>query len=134
MKHFLIAFLLLQTGLAKAADLNADQIQDHVVGQSLSWWNSTGWDAGSLVLLPDGKALITVEMPKHKQDSGHWFMKDNQICTTWSELRGQSEKCYTLREVDPGHFITTGGNEFRIISAGASSTCASSVPLKHNRH
>lgn len=119
MRSFLVLLILLCTRPAAAEDLNANQINNQLIGQSLKWWNSSGWDAGWMQLLPGGKAMITVETPRQQRDVGRWFVRGNEVCTTWSALREKMQKCYSLQEVEPGHFVSSGGNEFRVISAGA---------------
>ena len=101
-----------------AEDLSANQIHDQLIGQSIAWWDSHGWSAGNLVLLPDGQAVITVETPQPSSDKGNWSLRGNEVCTFWATLRDGNQKCYSVHEIEPGHFITSGGNEFRVQSAG----------------
>ena len=118
MKKLFAIFGLLSASVAHAGELDAHQIADELIGQSLSWWNNSGWESGNLVLMPGGKATITVETPHLQRDRGQWIMRGNEICTMWTSLREQKQKCYSLKEVEPGHFVSSGGNEFRINGAG----------------
>jgi hypothetical protein len=118
MRKIIFMFLIFIAKSAMADDLNANQIHDEIVGQSIAWWDSTGWMGGNLVLLPGGKAVINVETPQPSRDSGSWSISGNQVCTFWKSLRQGQEKCYTLKEIEPGHFVTSGGNEFKIQTAG----------------
>lgn len=114
---FFISLILL-TKSALAADLDASQIRDQLVGQSIVWWDSVGWMGGNMVLLPDGHAQIKVETPHPSSDRGNWSLQGNQVCTFWNSLRDGKAKCYSVHEIEAGHFITSGGNEFVVQSAG----------------
>jgi hypothetical protein len=118
MRKVIFIFLIFIAKSAIADDLSANQIHEEIVGQSIAWWDSTGWIGGNLILLPSGKAVINVESPQPSRDSGSWSINGNQVCTFWKSLRQGQEKCYSLREIEPGHFVTSGGNEFKIQSAG----------------
>lgn len=118
MRKIIFISLIFITKSALADELSATQIDDEIIGQSIAWWDSTGWMGGNLVLLPGGKALIKVETPQPSRDSGSWSISGNQVCTFWKSFRQGQEKCYSLKEVEPGHFVTSGGNEFKILSAG----------------
>ena len=118
MRKIAMISLILFSNPAFADDLNANQIQQELVGQTISWWDSAGWIGGNLILMPSGRATISVESPHHATDSGQWSLRGNQICTKWSSMREGGLKCYSIREVAPGHFVTSGGNEFEIISVG----------------
>jgi hypothetical protein len=114
MHRFLILALVFCTTAAKADGLSAEQINEQLVGQSIAWADMNGWSTGSLFLLPDGKAEITVDDPHPTRDIGEWTLQGDQLCTTWSAMRSNLAKCYTVREMSPGHYVTSGGNEFDI--------------------
>ncbi|MGO4843953.1 hypothetical protein AB4144_67900, partial [Rhizobiaceae sp. 2RAB30] len=71
-----------------------------------------------LMLLPDGRAEITVDRPSTSGDSGHWAIRGGEICTEWGEIRSGIEKCYSIRRDPSGRFVTSGGNVFQIREAG----------------
>jgi hypothetical protein len=114
MFRFLILALAFLAAEAKADGLSAAQINAQLVGQSIAWADLNGWSTGSLFLLPDGKAEITVDDPKPARDTGQWSLQGDKLCTTWSSMRSNVVKCYSVREIRPGHYITSGGNEFDI--------------------
>ena len=118
MQKYLIFALLFFGAPAFAEELSADQIEQQLIGQSISWWDANGWMTGSLILSADGKAEIFVKGPRQAHDAGQWTFQGNLICTVWSSMRGGLSKCYSVREVGSGHFMTSGGNEFQIVSAG----------------
>ena len=118
MRKFAFISLLLLSNPVFAEDLNANRIHDELIGQTIAWWDLRGWMAGTLVLMPGGKASISVETPKHSADVGQWTLQGNQICTAWNSMRERNIKCYSVRETKPGHYITSGGNEFEILSIG----------------
>ena len=114
MKRFLLLFVLFGPQLAQAQDLDASQINEELVGHSITWSDANGWANGSLVLLPSGKAEITVTHPQEARDAGQWTLDGNSICTVWNSMRLGQAKCYSVRQIKPGHFVTSGGNEFEI--------------------
>ena len=118
MRKFVFISLLLLSNPVCAEDLNANQIHNELIGQTIAWWDLSGWMAGSLVLTPDGKATISVETPHHAADAGQWTLQGNQICTSWNSMREGNTKCYTVQGTKPGHYITSGGNEFEVLSIG----------------
>jgi hypothetical protein len=118
MHRFLILALVFCATEAKADGLNAEQINEQLIGQSIAWADLNGWSTGSLFLLPDGKAEITVNDPQPTHDIGQWSLQGDQLCTTWSSMRSNLAKCYTVRQTSPGHYVTSGGNEFDIRSIG----------------
>ena len=103
---------------ASAEGLSGFEINEKLVGQSIAWADSNGWSTGSLFLLEGGKAEITVDDPKPARDFGIWTLRGNQLCTVWSSMRDNLAKCYTVSETSPGHFVTSGGNEFEILNIG----------------
>ena len=103
---------------ALAEDLSAGQIKEQLIGQSIAWWDANGWMMGNMVLSPNGKAEITLERPEAAHDAGQWKLEGNQICTVWASMRDGMPKCYSVRQTSPGHFVTSGGNEFAIRSVG----------------
>lgn len=115
---FALALVLL-TSEAGAAELDASEIRSEIVGQTIEWWENGGWHSGSLTLLPDGRAAISVERPKPSSEDGRWTIRGNMICTAWDAIRGGEEKCYSLRRTGNDRFETSGGNVFRIVTAGA---------------
>lgn len=113
-KRFLLFLVLMGPQLAHAQDLDASQINEELVGRSITWSDANGWASGSLVLMPSGKAEITVTQPQEASDAGQWTLDGNAICTAWNSMRQGLTKCYSVRETKPGHFVTSGGNEFEI--------------------
>jgi hypothetical protein len=103
---------------ALAADLTPGEIRDELVGRSITWWEDGGWFGGQLLLMPDGRAEITVDRPNKAGDSGRWAIKGGEICTEWGEIRSGMEKCYSIRRDASGRFVTSGGNVFQIREAG----------------
>ena len=103
---------------ASAEELSAGRIQNELVGQTIIWWESSGWLTGHLVLLPDGRAKLAVESPRPANDVGQWTIRGNEICTAWNSMRAGNSKCYSIQETETGHFITSGGNEFEVPGAG----------------
>ncbi len=118
MRRFLVVALLCWSSAAQAEGLSAAEINEQLIGQSIAWADSNGWTTGSLFLLPDGKAEITIDDPQPARDAGQWSLQGDQLCTVWSSMRSSVSKCYTVRETSPGHFVTSGGNEFEIRSIG----------------
>ncbi len=103
---------------AFGAELDAGQLRGELVGQLIQWWESDGWHSGNLRLLPDGRAEIIVERPDAANDDGQWSIRGNEICTAWSSMRNRETKCYSVEQLAPGRFITSGGNVFEIMTAG----------------
>jgi hypothetical protein len=118
MRRTIFFLMFICSSPAVAADLSAGQIQEQLVGQPIAWWDANGWMMGNLFLLPDGKAEISVELPKPERDAGQWSLQGNQICTEWSAMRQGEQKCYSVRETSPGHFLTSGGNKFELLNIG----------------
>lgn len=110
--------LALLAGPAFAAPLADAEIRSVLVGQSIDWWEEGGWHAGALMLLPDGRAEITVDTPAPSADVGRWSVVGGRLCTTWDSVRSGAPKCYTLERDASGRFITSGGNVFAIRAAG----------------
>lgn len=104
---------------ARAAELSAGEIRSEIVGQVIEWWENDGWHSGSLTLLPDGRALISIDRPKPSTEDGYWTIRGNTVCTRWSEIRTGAEKCYSLHRAGNGRFETSGGNVFLVMTAGA---------------
>ena len=114
MRYFLSTMLLFMATPALAETLDAKAIQNQLIGQHITWWDAQGDMTGDLILLPSGDAQLTVNAPTTASDKGQWTLQGNQLCTIWSRMRAGTAKCYTLRETLPGHFITSGGNEFAL--------------------
>ena len=114
MKRILVFLVLMCPQLANAQDLDASQITDELVGHSITWSDLSGWTSGSMVLLPNGKAEISIENPQRATDAGQWMLNGNSICTVWDSMRQGATKCYSVHETKPGHYVTSGGNEFEI--------------------
>jgi len=115
-----IIFLLicLISSAASAAELNSQQLRLALIGQPIHWWEESGWHAGEVVFLPDGRAKIFVDVPSELSDVGRWHIRGSQICTSWTRLRGESMKCYTVEQVGPNRFVTSGGNIFEVVMVG----------------
>jgi hypothetical protein len=111
--------LLMSTTPAHAAELDAETLRGELVGQLIQWWENDGWHSGHLKLWPDGRADLMVDAPEKASDGGHWAIRGNQICTTWASLRAGDQKCYSVEQLSPTRFITSGGNVFEIVTAGA---------------
>lgn len=111
--------LFLFTAPAEAAELSAAEIKSEIVGQTLAWWERDGWASGNLTLMPDGRAAISIERPHASSEDGRWTIRGNMICTSWLSLRGGEEKCYSVSRSGSDEFETSGGNVFRIVTAGA---------------
>jgi hypothetical protein len=118
MNRFLILIVFLWPLTASAEGLSGPEINNKLVGQPIVWVDSNGWSTGSLFLLEDGKAEITVDDPRPSRDFGVWSLQGDQLCTVWSSMRNNMAKCYTVSETSPGHFVTSGGNEFEIRNIG----------------
>lgn len=108
----------LAIGEAKAGDLSSSELQNELIGRSISWWEASGWRGGSLLLAPDGTAEITIENTAQHGDKGRWVLRNGELCTTWREIRDGGEKCYSVRRSEHGRFVTSGGNVFEIRDAG----------------
>lgn len=119
MKFAVFGAFLLLCGSASAGELDGSELRDELVGQTIQWWEDGGWHAGNLSLLPDGRAEITVESPTETRDDGHWNISGNQLCTSWTSLRGRGTKCYTVMRAGTNRFVTSGGNVFVVLTAGA---------------
>ena len=111
--------LLISALPAQAAELDAVSLRGELVGPLIQWWENDGWHSGQLKLLPDGRAELMVDAPERTSDGGRWTIRGNQMCTAWQSLRAGSEKCYSVEQVSPTRFITSGGNVFEIMTAGA---------------
>jgi hypothetical protein len=118
MRFWLLAVLLIAAPAAHAGVLGADELRGVLVGQPIQWWERDGWQSGSLTLLPDGRAEISIESPDTAADSGRWTISGNQLCTVWSMMRDRQSKCYSVEQVAPNRFVTSGGNVFVIMTAG----------------
>lgn len=101
-----------------ADDLTLAEIQDEIVGRHLVWWEDGGWQAGGLMLGPNGSAEISIEQPRPRADIGRWEFRGGELCTTWSSIRSGMKKCYSVRRGELGRFVTSGGNIFEIREAG----------------
>lgn len=119
MKIIVFAAAMLLCGTAAAEELAGPDLRAALVGQTIQWWEDGGWHAGNLSLLPDGRAEINVDSPRRQHDAGRWSISGNQLCTSWYSLRRRETKCYSLERTGPDRFVTSGGNVFVIISAGA---------------
>jgi hypothetical protein len=114
---FTVAFLSCSS--AGAAELDGSQLRGTLVGQTIQWWEANGWYAGHLILLPDGRAEISVSSPTTRSDAGYWRIEGNRICTIWSAMRSGQSKCYSVNQISPNRFTTSGGNVFELQTAGA---------------
>ena len=114
MRNVLTVFFLLTATHAVAETLDAKAIKSELIGPSITWWSERGDMKGEMILSPGGEAHITINAPHQAADDGHWSLDGNQLCTIWSTMRRGITKCYTLRETTPGHFLTSGGNEFAL--------------------
>lgn len=119
MKMWVFGISFLLCGAASAGELDGSELRDALVGQTIQWWENDGWHAGNLSLLPDGRAEITVDSPTETRDDGRWSISGNQLCTSWTSLRGRETKCYAVMRAGPNRFITSGGNVFVVLTAGA---------------
>jgi hypothetical protein len=98
-------------------ELTSGEIRAELVGRSIGWWEQGGWFQGHILFSPDGSAEITVDRPEMTGDRGRWFIKGNELCTEWGEIRA-AEKCYTIERGSEGRFVTSGGNIFEIRETG----------------
>ena len=114
MRYIFGLALLMWANPAFCETLDAKAIQAELIDQNISWWDAEGEMKGEMVLLPGGKARITIESPGRASDVGSWYLQGNELCTVWSTMRSGTAKCYTLSEMAPGHFVTSGGNEFAL--------------------
>lgn len=114
----LAAVLLAHPTVALADDMSSREIESELVGRSIAWWEEGGWLSGQMLLLPDGRAEISVDRPRPSGDVGRWSIRGGAICTAWGEVRGGREKCYYVRRGESGRFLTTGGNVFEVREAG----------------
>jgi len=119
MRMWVFGACLLLCSSAAAGELDGSELRDELVGQTIQWWEDGGWHAGNLSLLPDGRAEITVDSPSEMRDDGRWSISGNQLCTSWTSLRGQEMKCYSVMRAGPNRFVTSGGNVFVVLTAGA---------------
>jgi hypothetical protein len=103
---------------ALAGDLTQTEIRDELVGRQIVWWEDGGWQSGHLTLGPDGEAELSVERPRRQLDVGRWTLRDDELCTEWSEMRSGIEKCYRVRRGEQGRFVTSGGNVFEVRETG----------------
>ncbi|MCX8570147.1 MULTISPECIES: hypothetical protein [Hyphomicrobiales] len=103
---------------AYAGEMSSGEIRNELVGRSISWWEQGGWFSGQLMLLPDGRAEISVDAPKRAGDTGRWSVRGDQLCTEWGDFRSGEEKCYSLQRGAAGRFETSGGNVFEIRETG----------------
>ena len=115
MRYFLGAAFIIMVNPAAAETLDAKAIQAELVGQHISWSDAQGVILGDMVLSPGGLAHITITVPQQETDDGHWTLEGDKLCTVWSTMRPGQPKCYTLRQTAPGHFVTSGGNEFSLL-------------------
>ena len=115
------AFLIVPFLPAFAADtekLDKGEIAAELVGKQIVWWEAAGWRHGYLMLLPNGMAEMTVDRPRRQHDLGRWSLHGDKVCTRWGEMRGGTEKCYSIGRAADGRFITTGGNVFEVRELG----------------
>ena len=98
-------------------ELTSAQIRAELVGRSMGWWEQSGWFQGHILFSADGSAEITVDHPSVTGDRGRWFIKGDELCTEWGEIRA-AEKCYTIERGSDGRFITNGGTIFEIRETG----------------
>ncbi|MFN8828918.1 MAG: hypothetical protein ACK50Q_01210 [Labrys sp. (in: a-proteobacteria)] len=116
-RAFLVALILPIAGGARAGDLTGADIRNELIGQTMSWWETDGWNRGEMRLEPGGAARLVVSAPAPAQDAGRWTLDGDRLCTVWSALR-EERKCYAVRRVAPGRYLTSGGNMFEIVFAG----------------
>jgi hypothetical protein len=110
---------LITCGTASAGELPGPDLRDALVGQTIKWWEDGGWHAGELSLLLDGRAEIRIDAPAAMREEGSWQIRGNELCTSWSTLRQQQTKCYSVKRTGPNRFVTSGGNVFVVLAAGA---------------
>jgi hypothetical protein len=115
---FAVGFVLVSGLSAQAGELDAGQIRAELIGNSIAWWENDGWYSGDLMLLPDGRAMLTVSAPEKAKDVGKWALRGNEICTEWSSMRNRAAKCYTVQKLEDRKFLTSGGNVFTLPVAG----------------
>lgn len=115
---FALGFLALLSGVGHADVLDAAQIRDELVGKSIAWYEVQGWHSGDLVLLPDGRAELTIISPHQERDTGTWSMRGNELCTQWQTMRGNQAKCYSISPRTNDEFETSGGNIFKLLLVG----------------
>jgi len=123
MRRFLQVLLMLSAAFppmsaALAGELSSGEIRSELVGRSISWWEQGGWFNGQMMLLPDGRAEISIDAPKRAGDRGRWMVRGDQLCTVWGDFRSGQEKCYSLQRGAAGRFETSGGNVFEVREAG----------------
>ncbi|MEY4749676.1 MAG: hypothetical protein RIQ60_1890 [Pseudomonadota bacterium] len=73
------------------APLSAKDIKDGWVGKTLAGRTATS-AAFTLAFAADGSAVLTVGSSKF---DGAWRLSDSGYCTTWKNIRGAQERCYT---------------------------------------
>lgn len=110
---------LASPAVSEDAALSEGQLRSELVGKQIAWWEDGGWLGGHLMLLPDGRAELSIAQPRRRGDTGRWSIRNGEICTLWNEARSGSEKCYAVRKVPSGRFVTTGGNVFEVRETGA---------------
>ncbi|MEO3388378.1 hypothetical protein [Mesorhizobium sp. CAU 1741] len=118
MLFLLLCACVAGSGPAAADALTNRQIETHLVGKQIAWWEAQGWRHGYLMLLPNGSAEMTVDRPDRQRDVGRWTLRGDEICTLWGEVRGGVEKCYRIRRESGGLFVTSGGNVFEVRELG----------------
>ena len=118
MRITILVLTCLISEAAVAAELSGQQLRLALIGQPIHWWEKDGWHAGEVVFLPDGRAEMFVDTPGSLSDVGRWHINGNQICTSWTRLRGDSLKCYTVDRIGPNRFHTSGGNIFEVVLVG----------------
>jgi len=83
--------------IASAGTLTAEEIQEKIIGKSLSWVTLDGETKGTAKHRKNGNSSVSVKAPYQLKDKGTWRLQGNQFCTKFVVLRDGKERCTTYK-------------------------------------
>ena len=107
---------LFPTSFSNAKSLTGAELKAAVSGKRVDWVTGSGVK-GYTKYKKNGTASVVIKSPKDAKgkDKGKWRIKGNQICHTWTVIRGGKEGCFSLSGTDnPKVLVGASGAKWKI--------------------
>ncbi|NRG18503.1 hypothetical protein HPQ64_12465 [Rhizobiales bacterium] len=102
---FVIPFGILNTA-ALAETITEAAFKSEIVGSNWKW--QEGKYGGTITYKADGTISVTTNVKGIAKDTGRWWYKGDQFCSSYKKLRKGKEKCITFSK-NAGQYQTSSG-------------------------